>query len=177
MTHWLILGGGPSARVNWQSIKADKIIGSNRCLEYVTPDVYWISDPLAIERYRHLWQAYTGEIICNADLGRPTTRFPYLNTGPTYGKSCSGLLCCRVALERGATKLTLVGFDGHKPDDMVHDTSDKPWMKYGEHAARRNRDMAVTFEAMGKEFPNATFLHVGPTLIVLPVAHNWSHRE
>ena len=75
MNHWIVLGGGKQARVQYPAFKADKVIGSNRSLEYAVPDTYWITDPMAIERYRHLWTKYAGEIISNSDLGRPTTRW------------------------------------------------------------------------------------------------------
>lgn len=174
MTHWLVLGGGPHAREQYPRIKADKVIGSNRCLEYAVPDVYWITDPMAIERYRKLWAAYKGEIICNADLGRPTTRWPYLNAGVLYHGYSSGICAIRVALERGATKVTLCGFQGHKPDDMVRDTNDQPWVPYGDHAERRNKAMAASFEAMGKQYPKVTFEFWGPSVLQVPSLPNWS---
>ena len=177
MNHWIVLGGGKQARVQYPAFKADKVIGSNRSLEYAVPDTYWITDPMAIERYRHLWTKYAGEIISNSDLGRPTTRWPYLNAGPLYHGHSSGILCCRVALERGARKLTIIGFQGHLPEDTVFDVKDKPLAPYGPHAERRNKAMAAAFEAMAAQYPKVTFDFIGPTVIKLPNLQNWSYTE
>lgn len=173
---YLIIGGGPDAK-NWRDygIQPDKIITSNRGLSWCMPDVYWISDPLAIERYRHLWQPYQGEIICNADLGRPTTRWPYLNGGPVYHGRSSGICACRVALARGATEIHLVGFNGHNPGDTVKDVNDKPWIAYGAQAKLRNEAMSVSFRDMCIAYTGVQFLHYGPSVISLPTdLPNWS---
>ncbi len=177
-THWLCIGGGPSAREMEELPTGCWKIGSNRCLEWVVPDVYWISDPMAIDRYAHLWKGYKGEIICNADLGQPTTRFPYLNAGPLFHGSSSGICICRVALERGAMRLTLIGFDGHKPEDTLNDAKDQPWIQYGANAERRNKAMAASFRDMGEKHPDVEFVHWGATLIELPTdLPNWGHVE
>lgn len=179
MSQYLIIGGGPDAQ-NWRGYNTphDKIITSNRGLAWCdNPDAYWITDPLAIERYHHLWSNYIGEIITNADLGRPTTRWPYLNGGPVYHGRSSGICACRVALARGATHLHLVGFNGHNPGDTVKDVNDKPWFAYGAQAKLRNEAMAASFRDMAVGNPQVNFVLYGPSVISLPAdLPNWSNH-
>ena len=178
MSKYLVIGGGEDA-ANWESydINPDVIITSNRGLSWCPgANIYWVSDPLAIERYAHLWQPFEGEIICNADIGRPTTRWPYLNGGPLYHGRSSGVCACRVALERGATEIHLVGFNGHKATDTIKDVNDKPWIAYGEQARLRNEAMQASFLDMAEKNPTVSFVQHGPSVIVTPAGlPNWSH--
>lgn len=163
---WIVIGGGPEAQ-HWRKhkINYDRIITSNRGLTWCRPDVYWITDPLAIERYRKMWSLFDGEIISNADLGRPTLRWPYMNAGPLYHGRSSGILCCRVALARGAREIHMVGFQGHRPEDTVKDTQDRPWLPYGEQAGLRNIAMTNAINDMAEHYPHVTFKLYGPTLL------------
>lgn len=167
--HWLVIGGGPSGRARWFEFHTDRIITSNRGLRWcANPDAYWITDPLAVERYRKDWEAYTGEIISNSASIPHATRWAYMERGEVYHGRSSGILACRVALERGATVLTLVGFNGHRWEDFNRTIDDKPGGRYGQQAEARNAAMAVSFADMVAGYPAAMFNFVGETLIALP---------
>ncbi len=189
MPSYLIIGGGPSARENIKRVKADVSIGSNRCLEFCNPGIYFVSDPNAIQRYEHLWREYVGELLLGAGTpvavrtrknmqreGIKHTYFPYRTMPMEWGRSCSGLVCAAIALLRGATSLTFIGFDGHKPEDWWFDKNDAPLGQYLENAPRRNENMAAAFRHMGVNNPEVSFELVGETLIELPIdLENWRH--
>jgi hypothetical protein len=167
--HWLVIGGGPEAYTRWQESTADKIITSNRGLQWCPhPDAYWVTDPNAVERYRAQWGAYDGEIISNSASVPNATPWEYMSKGLAYHGRSSGILACRVALERGASKLTLVGFQGHNWNDERRDINDKPAGTYGGQADKRNEAMARAFENMADGYPDVVFEFVGETRIQLP---------
>lgn len=115
--HWLVLGTGETARTFIGRVTPDVTITSNRGLELApNADFYWVSDPAAIEIFRPLWEAYKGVVICNDDLGRPTTKFPYRDYGVPFHGRTSGICAARFALAYGATQLSFVGHDGYGPE-------------------------------------------------------------
>lgn len=181
--HWLIIGGGPSVRngvfaPNGPVIfRPDmKIITANAGGYIVLPDIYWISDPVAIARYRPFWETFAGEVICNdqsvndARGSLQTTRFPYIDKGPIYHGRCSGVLCCRVAISRGARELTLVGFQGYKPTDPLEGVDGKPIGERGEQALKVNAAQAAAFADIAAKHPDVRVTVYGPTKIEFPEA-------
>jgi hypothetical protein len=170
MSHWLIIGGGPLAQEHAKGVQADKIVGCNRAIEFAKLDLYWLSDPVAIARYRYHWRRFTGEIVSNADLGQPATPFPYMDKGPVYHGRCSGVLCCRVAISRGATKLTLVGFQGYKASDKYEDVDGKPVAPRGDQAVKVNAAQAIAFADIAAKHPDLSVEVYGPTEISFPAS-------
>lgn len=175
MASYLVIGGGPSAPEIGPALlasrKFDRIIGTNRCLRWgFVPDLYWLSDPVAITIYREEWQKFEGEIISNVDLGRPTTPFPYQGKDIIFHGRCSGILCCRVALSRGATELHLVGFDGYKPEDRWIDHNDKPMKERGNQADRINKAQSDAFADIAAKHPDVAVTVYGRTRISLPTS-------
>lgn len=182
MSKWLVVGGGPHAEqhAQWARLSTggppDKIIGCNRAVEFIKPndgsgtelDLYWLSDPIAIARYRYHWRRFTGEIICNANLDQPSTPFPYMNKGQIFHGRCSGVLCCRVAISRGATELTLVGFQGYKPTDTYEGVDGKPLGQRGEQALKVNEAQALAFADIAAKHPDLRVTVYGPTEIKFP---------
>lgn len=126
--HWLVLGTGPTAEQFMHRPEPDLVITSNRGLElWPDADVYWVSDPAAIEIFRPLWEKYEGLIVSPADLGRETVKFEYREHGNLFHGRVSGICCARYALSLGATELSFVGHDGYdasanrmRPDGTVH---------------------------------------------------------
>lgn len=178
--HWLCIGGGPSA-CDWASQPyspdVDVVATSNRGLTWCAkPDVYWVTDPNAIARYHHLYTSYEGEIICNVPLWRETTHWDYYSKGPLYHGRSSGICIMRVALARGATQISLVGYDGHKPGDALRDAADRPYATYGSQAGERNEAMSKSLWDMATNYPEVKFVFFGRTLLDLPTLENWTHH-
>lgn len=172
--HWLIIGGGPLAQEHAERAQVSAahpatVMGCNRAIEFARLDLYWLSDPVAIARYRYHWRRFTGEIVSNADLGQPATPFPYIDKGPIYHGRCSGVLCCRVAISRGARELTLVGFQGYKPTDPLEGVDGKPIGERGEQAFKVNAAQAAAFADIAAKHPDVRVTVHGPTEIKFPV--------
>lgn len=173
--HWLVIGGGPSARESFAKVKDPAtIITTNAGGNIVRPDVYWLSDPVAIAKYRDYWLGFLGEVICNDEAvknargDKPTTLFPYLDKGPLFHGRCSGVLCCRVAISRGAKRLSLIGFDGYNPEDWLTGIDGKPVQQRGEQALKVNEAQALAFADMAKSHPDVAVTVYGPTRIRMP---------
>lgn len=169
MTSWVIVGGGPSAKESLARVPANATrIGCNAALAITPLDIYWISDPVAVHRYRPLWRVFSGEIISNADLGRAATPWQYLQKGALYHGRCSGVLCCRVALERGATELHLVGFDGYKPEMTVEGVDGRPVARRGDQAAKVNEAQELAFADMADSYPSVAVTIYGQSVLRWP---------
>lgn len=179
--HWLCIGGGPTA-CEWASQPyphtVDMIITSNRGLSWCRlPDVYWVTDPNAVARYHHLYAEYDGEIICNIELpGKQATTWNYYEKGVTYHGRSSGICIIRVAIARGATRISLVGYDGHKRTDPLFDAADRPYTTYGPQADQRNEAMAMALWDMAVNYPEIAFDFYGDTILELPTTENWTHN-
>lgn len=176
MSKWLVIGGAPEAEKAAPALmrreRFDTVISTNRCLRWgIKPDIYWLSDPLAVELYRKEWEAFTGEIVSNVDLGRPTTPFEYKDKGIPFHGRCSGVLCCRVALSRGATEIHLVGFKGYDPGDHWRDINDQPATTRGAQAHEVNKAQAEAFADMAHD---AKFVVHGTTRIEMP--EHWERK-
>lgn len=169
MTSWLVIGGAPSAKEWFPRIKAEKVITCNAGLQ-VCPnaDVYWLSDPVAIHRYKPDWEKFKGEIVCNADIGRERTEFPYLDKGVVFHGRCSGVLCCRVAIARGATELHLIGFEGYRPEDKWQGVDGKPVAERGEQALKVNEAQEVAFWDISKAHPEVKVKVYGYSMLGWP---------
>lgn len=145
MTHWLVIGGGPDAGTDARKVSADKTIGCNGSLRLGVPhDLYWLSDPVALTRFAEDLRGFTGEVV-----GPKGTPFDYIEKGIEFHGRCSGVVCCRVAIARGATRLTLVGFQGYKPTDSIIDKRGKPVALRGDYAATMNEAMRIAFADIG----------------------------
>lgn len=173
MSKWLVIGGAPSAEKSAPALlkreKFDTVISTNRCLRWgIIPDIYWLSDPVAVELYRADWTAFKGEIVSNVNLGKPATPFKYKDRGILFHGRCSGVLCCRVALERGASEIHLVGFDGYKDSDRWRDVNDRPTAMRGSQAHSVNLAQGDAFADMAKGYPHVKFKVHGESLIQFP---------
>ena len=171
MSSWLVIGGANERLAKLLVARGDyqHVIGCNRCLRWgIKPGVYWISDVVAVERYRADWEKYDGEIISNHDLGRPTTRFSYADNGQQYHGRSSGIMCARVAMERGATSVGMVGFRGNQHEDWWLDQFDKPVVMVGIQAARRNAAQSAALADIEKAHPGVEFTFYGDTILTVP---------
>lgn len=173
MANWLVIGGAPGTDKPAKKMLAqgwhDKVIGCNQCLEWgILPDVYWISDPVAKLRYKAHWMKFKGEIIHNGELEVPTTPFPYVDMPIEFHGRCSGVLCCRVAIARGATALRLVGFLGYDPGDQWCDHLGVPRTTRGAQALEINKAQEVAFADIAKHYPDLKVTVFGKTRLKLP---------
>lgn len=170
--HWLILGTGANAERHLPKVKADCVITANGGLAlYPRPDYYWISDPAAVEIFRHLWEKYDGPIISNEDLGRPTIPVPfdYRALGVGFHGRTSCTLCAHIAIIMGATRITFVGHEGYPPEAVARYKDGSVRHVMGKDRARiLNESMSRALENMAIAHPQVEVTICSPTHLRVP---------
>ena len=163
---WVIVGGGRSAREHLQRLSRSTMskaafITCNSGLGLVgNPHCYYVTDPNALREFKEDYEnAFKNdvEIISRKRLeGIETTLCKYDPTDVTYHGRSSGVMMIREAMNRGAKRIHMLGFDGFAPHEMEYEKFGRPYNRHG-----MNEAMNDALKRIKAENPNVRFMWHG----------------
>jgi hypothetical protein len=175
---YLIVGGGQGAR-QWLdaalALKPQFIVATNGALQLVAnPDWYLATDKRAVEQWREVAEAamVTHGTIIFSLAGWPVAvpikydmkpSVDYVRGQIAHGRSI-GCIATQLAINHGAKKVVLVGFDGYGRDDERNyfPEFNRDWESWSE---AMNRAMARVLEPLMQDRSDVEFVWFGGDLI------------
>lgn len=162
---WAVVGSSPNVRKHLEAISSLSIrtwLTCNRGIELIDPDLYFLSDIVAgqrwgpIARRRNVWTITLkrGDKAI-AKRGLEWVHELVREGTPFESFQLSGLWCMEYAARRGADVVHLAGFEGYSDGDHYFDGS-----KAGTRELT-DRIIEPTTQRIVEKYPSVLFVHHG----------------